>query len=197
MRSPPRAVQWGLAIAFLLVAACSSPSPGDNATSIAGDVAAVPGPIPTPVAPSDPKIAGIAQRVQEEGAAAYLKSVDEDDTGWQHLLEAVETGEPAALSLASRLRPAADAGLAKSLDISFARALPAAPLEIVTMVQAGTPADTLCTSPFIEPEPGVESRFSKAALAALDRVDPVDRPQPAFDACRANLEKIARSIAAR
>ncbi|WP_174291458.1 hypothetical protein [Sphingomonas bacterium] len=183
----------GLAAALLL-AGCSSVASVGNSMATEKSQDRPPAARPQPSAAiDDPQLARIDRRAAQEGATAYLATVGDEDGDWQHLLDAAARGDAAALALATKLRPAADAGTAEALDMSFGRALPAAPTTILTLVK-GANVDVLCTSPFIEPEAGVERRYNKDALAALDRLPESQRPHPAFEACRARLEQVARSL---
>lgn len=142
----------------------------------------------------DETLARVRSRVTRDGPSSYLRSVSESDPDWQHLLNKLSTADPMALSLAKLLRSSADASNAEALDISAARGLPYAPLAVLDLVHAGASVSALCTSPFIEPEAGVEKRYNQKALAALDRVPVAQRPQPIFKQCRKALAAIGKKL---
>ena len=167
-----------------------SPSAGGTAPDRSSPHAQATPPAAGP-ATRDPALRRIAARAATQGPHAFLGRISEQDVDWRHLLDRMADGDAAAMAIARQLRPAADAGSAEALDTAAALGLPRAPGAVLGMIAAGANADMLCTSPFIEPEPGVEKRYSDAAIKALDRMPTARRPQPAFDRCHRNLTRIA------
>lgn len=186
--------------AAVAIAGCSGEKRAANDTmAYEGNATAAaprptPTPTPSPVASTDPAINRLTARIAKDGAKPVLARVSEEDPDWSHFLDKLAKGDPAALSLAAQLRPAADAGAAEALDTATGQALPHAPLPVLALAKTGAPVATLCTSPFIEPEAGVEKRYNKAALAALDAIPSAQRPEPTFTQCRDALAKIGKEL---
>lgn len=171
--------------------------PAAESAGIIGQVKAAPSAVTRPSKPNkmpDATLARVRSRITRDGPLKYLRSVSESDSDWQHLLDKLSTADPMALSLAKRLRPSADASNAEALDISAARGLPYAPIAVLDLVHAGASVSALCTSPFIEPEAGVEKRYNQKAVAALDRVPVAQRPQPMFERCRRALAAVGKKL---
>lgn len=123
-------------------------------------------------------LAGLAHGADGPSAQAVLASIA--GTGpkeavrqltrrnqFEAVLTRIETGDPAWLKVAQRLRGGVDAGDSEALLIAVARALPRAPERVLS---SGFSLDSICTSPFIEPAPGVAERYERQALAALRNV---------------------------
>lgn len=193
-------VRWnatiGLGIGIALALAVGACSPGQSATKpqVAPSHQMSTSQASAAVAPDDPVVVRLARDVAKDGPKRYLARVSDEDADWRRLQDRMAAGDPAALSLAERLRPDADAGAAEALDASAAQGLPRAPLAVLRLTGAGASVESLCTSPFIEPEPGVEKRYNQEALAALDRVPAAQRSQPMFDRCRSALAKIKAEL---
>jgi len=77
------------------------------------------------------------------------------------------TGDANWLQLASELRGASDGSVSLSLDYAVAQAIPHNPTGVLALIHRGFPLDMICTSPFIEPDPGVAESYERLALAAL------------------------------
>jgi hypothetical protein len=130
-----------------------------------------PSPVPTSAAASavvaDPAVTSGAAAVKQLGAGAFMKANGTGSAAATALFKAMEGGNAEALALAGELRPAADAGWAEALDVNAALALPTNPDAVLGLVDHGSTVEGLCTSPFIEPEAGVERKYLDRALAAL------------------------------
>ncbi len=135
----------------------------------------------------------VLSRVEESGPQAVIAQLFQSDTEWTELSRNIESGDDAWLRVAASLRPGSDAGSALSLIYSVARAIPANPHGVLSLAKEGHfSIELICTSPFIEPEPGIAERFAEKASEALSTVqDPhllqvrdecvtrVQLPQPA------------------
>ena len=86
---------------------------------------------------------------------------------FERVCHMIETADPKWLEVARLLKPASDAGLALSLNYSVARALPRAPERVLALIGHGFTVEDVCTSPFIEPEPGVAENYQRRTVAAL------------------------------
>jgi hypothetical protein len=60
------------------------------------------------------------------------------------------------------------------VNFAVARALPANPTGVLRLIDHGFKVDDVCTSPFIEPEPGVAEGYARRAAAALRGSIPKD-----------------------
>ncbi len=126
-------------------------------------------------------VAGLAQagelepellkaEIKTEGAKKVLNRLWQDETPFDLLCSKIESGAPEWLEIAQLLRPVSDAAASLSLDYSVARALPKRPEGVLGLIGHGFTAKGICTSPFIEPEPGVAEAYEASALGALAKV---------------------------
>jgi hypothetical protein len=127
-------------------------------------------------------LAGI-ERGGAKAEAARLKRQGRYDA----VLRQIETGRREWLKVAERLRPALDAGGGEALSFAVARALPRAPAGVLGLVGRGWRLEAVCTSPFIEPDPGVAERYEAQALAALKTAPPALKPLAARCAAAVKL----------
>ena len=109
-------------------------------------------------------------RIERQGGREVLRALWDDERAFEDVLEGIETGEDAWLRVAQALQPFADGAASLSLRYALARALPGAPARILGLAGHGYAVDDLCTSPFIEPGPGVAEAYEREALAALGTV---------------------------
>jgi hypothetical protein len=109
-------------------------------------------------------------QIAEQGAASVLKRLWNDSEAFDKVCTAIETADPTWLRVAQRLRPVSDAAAALSLDYSVARAIPKAPERVLALIGNGFNVGDVCTTPFIEPDPGVAERYRREAAAALRKV---------------------------
>lgn len=109
-------------------------------------------------------------RIGKEGGHAVLRDLWEHEPDFERVLAGVESGEATWLRVASALRPFSDAGGSLSLDYAVARALPRAPERVLGLVGRGFALQRICTSPFIEPAPGVAEAYAQKTLLALSKV---------------------------
>ena len=108
----------------------------------------------------------ILQDIDARGARAVLARASTNEA----LFDGIETGHPKWLEVARRLRAVSDASTTLSLNYAVARALPNAPDQVLLLVGRGFTLDDVCTSPYIEPEPGVAENYARRAEVALRRV---------------------------
>jgi hypothetical protein len=188
-------VTRSLAIALALgLAACTSPA-ADN-RSQANAVQAVETTGGNLATPAPPAIATASDAIAKGGAAAFLKANGPESSVATSLLAAAESGNGPALALLGTLRPVADAGWAEALDGAAARALPKATSDVLALTAKGFKVESLCTSPFIEPEGSVEADYNKAALAAVTAFAAPAAMASTRTACLTALQGIAKDIAA-
>jgi hypothetical protein len=114
-----------------------------------------------------PSATALLSENEASGARAVLDRLWANERQFDSLCTAIESAEPSWLEVARRLRPSSDAGITLSLNYSVARALPAAPAQVLGLIGRGFTLDDICTSPFIEPEPEVAERYEQRALNAL------------------------------
>jgi len=117
-----------------------------------------------------PSSKSILSEIAKEGGREVLWDLWGQEEAFGRVLSGVEAGEPTWLKVATQLRPFADGGASLSLDYAVARALPKAPEAVLAYVGHGLDIEYICTSPFIEPEPGVAEAYEREALAALSKV---------------------------
>ena len=118
----------------------------------------------------DPSAQAILARVAKEGGHKVLWTLWEHDKEFGRVISGIESGDPSWLKVATVLRPFSDAGASLSLDYAVARALPKAPNRVLALIGHGFKVEDICTSPFIEPEPGIAETYERQTLAALSKV---------------------------
>ncbi len=178
MKRPGLAVL--LVFGGLLLSACkpvAAPREPAEASPPAAPVSAAPAAASAPSVPSaqsapvEPELARqINGEIDSKGAKAALLALGQDDARFGKVSDAIATADPVWLTIALRLRPASDADTAETLSRALAQALPNAPERVLAMVGHGYAVDNLCTSPFLEPAPGVAEAYEAKALAALQSV---------------------------
>lgn len=100
------------------------------------------------------------QEISSKGArTVVMELARNDEKDWNNVLSKIESGDAAWLRIAADLRKGTDAGATEDLDFSVARALPKAPVPVLKLVGQGFTTNEICTSPFIEAEPGVEEHY--------------------------------------
>ncbi|SDR14311.1 hypothetical protein SAMN05216569_3314 [Pseudoxanthomonas sp. CF125] len=167
-----------LACGGLLSSACSPvAAPPEPAAAPAPPVSAAPAappvsPVPAlQTAPVEPELAKqINSEIDAKGAKAVIAALDRDELRFGKVGDATATADPVWLTIALRLREGSDAGTGETLSYALARALPNAPERVLALVGHGYTVGNLCTSPFIEPAPGVAEAYEAKAVAALQSV---------------------------
>jgi hypothetical protein len=120
--------------------------------------------------PSGTPAEALLVRIGNEGGQAVLSDLWEHEPDFERVLAGVESGDATWLRVASALRPFSDAGGSLSLDYAVARALPRVPERVLGLVGRGFALQRICTSPFIEPAPGVAEAYEQKTLRALSKV---------------------------
>lgn len=116
----------------------------------------------------------VSSAINARGANAVLQSLRQEEAVFDSLLFHVERGEQEWFGIWLKLRPFVDGGQSESIDIAFARAIPHAPAAILKLIGNGLELRSVCTSPFIEPDPGVAEQYEVAAIKALSSVPDKD-----------------------
>jgi len=127
------------------------------ACSAAGAVAA-----PTPEA--------LIREIAAQGPRVVLARLWNDQPQFESVCKRIESGDRRWLEVAGLLKPASDAASSLSLNYSVARAIPRAPGHVLALIGNGFTVSDVCTSPYIEPEPGVAENYQSRAAAALAKV---------------------------
>ncbi|HSL78271.1 MAG TPA: hypothetical protein VK877_01305, partial [Pseudolabrys sp.] len=96
-----------------------------------------------------------------------LRELWKNELQFEEICGAIETGRSEWLEVARLLRPVSDGAQTLSVNYSVARALPKAPSRVLRLIGQGFAVEDVCTSPFIEPEPGLAERYEEDALRAL------------------------------
>ena len=108
--------------------------------------------------------------IKTEGAKKVLNRLWQEEKTFDLLCSKIESGAPEWLEIAQLLRPVSDAAATLSLNYSVARALPKRPERVLGLIGHGFTVKDICTSPFIEPGPGVAEGYEKSTLGALATV---------------------------
>ncbi len=112
----------------------------------------------------------ILLRIQNEGGKKVLWSLWENQEQFGAMLDLAAAADPRWIEVFRQLRPYSDAGASEMIDMSVARALPLTPETILNLIGSGFELEFICTSPFIEPEPGIAERYEEKTLEALAHI---------------------------
>ncbi len=135
-----------------------------------------------------PSAADLLKRIADQGGHKVLWDLWEREKEFYQVMSDIESGDPSWLKVAAAFKPFSDAGAALSIDYSVAFALPQAPERVLALVGHGFNLEDVCTSPFLEPEPGEAEAYEKKALSALARInDPALKPVAARCAAQVRL----------
>src|SRR6266566_2048824 len=118
-------------------------------------------------APFHTPAAELLREIESEGPRPVLVRLWNDEARFKEVCDKIESGDASWLEVARRLKAGSDAAASLSLDYSVARALPRVPEKVLKLINHGFTVDDVCTSPFIEPEPGVAESYQRRASAAL------------------------------
>lgn len=122
------------------------------------------------VAADRPSAQAVLNRVANEGGRKVLWDLCQHEREFGQVTAGIESGDPAWLEVAAALKPFSDAGASLSINYAVARALPKAPERVLALTTQGFKLEDICTSPFIEPDPGVAEAYERRTLAALSRL---------------------------
>lgn len=112
----------------------------------------------------------ILLRIKDEGGRNVLWSLWENQEQFGAMLDLAEAADPRWIEVFRQLRPYSDAGASEVIDMSLARALPLNSEAILNLIGNGFELDHLCTSPFIEPKPGIAEKYEEKALESLAHI---------------------------
>lgn len=128
----------------------------------------------------------LIKEIKLKGAKSVIERLvsGEKWTEFETVCDKIETGEKEWLEVARLLAPGSDAASAESLVFSVARALPKSPRQVLSLVaetekdpKGRFTVDRICTSPYIEPEPGVSERYLIETEKTLETTDTSDSQQ--------------------
>lgn len=125
---------------------------------------------PLAAAAGGPSAQALLKRIASEGGHKVVWDLWDHPRQFDHVMSGIESGDPSWLKVAAALKPFSDAGASLSLTYAVAHALPKAPDKVLALTRQGFKVDDICTSPFIEPEPGVAEAYERETLKALATV---------------------------
>jgi hypothetical protein len=108
--------------------------------------------------------------ISVKGPKRVVREYADNQQLWDVFLQYIESGKAEWLRVAFNLKPGTDAGTSEDLNFSVARALPKNPRGVLKLIGKRFSFEEVCTSPFIEPEPGVAEKYEKEAQNALSQV---------------------------
>jgi hypothetical protein len=117
-----------------------------------------------------PSAQALLARISKEGGRNVFWDLWKHDEDFGRVVSGIESGDPLWLKVATALRPFSDASASLSLDYAVARALPKAPTRVLALIGHGFNIENICTSPFIEPDPGVAETYERQALSTLSKI---------------------------
>lgn len=126
--------------------------------------------VPAAAATQGPSAQAVLKRVANEGGRKVLWDLWDQEEKFDQVMAGIESGEPSWLKVAVALKPFADGGASLSIKYSVARVLPRAPERVLALTRQGFEVDDICTSPFLEPDPGVAEAYERETLKALAKV---------------------------
>lgn len=143
---------------------------------------------PAASAAEGPSAQALLERIAREGGHKVLWDLWEHERDFDRVMSGIESGDPSWLKVAVGLKPFSDAGASLSIKYAVALALPRAPDQVLPLTRQGFNVADICTSPFIEPDPGVAEAYERRTLAALARIgDPALKPLAAECALQVRL----------
>lgn len=143
---------------------------------------------PTPIPATE--AARILSEVERNGPEGIVRQMDRDDAFGERMLDSISSGDSTWLQVAAALRPTRNAGIAESLPISVAEALPKAPEQVLLLIKRGQFATgEVCDIPFIEPTDSLVAAYYGRAIDALSHVTRAELLAER-DRCRATLERV-------
>lgn len=125
---------------------------------------------PAAVAADSPSAHAVLNRIANEGGRKVLWDLWQHEREFGQVTSGIESGDRAWLEVAAALKPFSDAGASLSINYAVARALPKTPERVLALTTQGFKVEDICTSPFIEPDPGVAEAYERRTLAALSRL---------------------------
>jgi hypothetical protein len=140
-------------------------------------------------APTEGTEAGrVLSEIRRTGADSVAQRMDRNDPFGERVLDGISSGDSTWLNIAVALRPTGNAGIAESLPITVAEALPKAPERVLALIQAGGfSTEEVCTIPFIEPSDSLVAAYYAQTVGALSHVVRADLAGTR-DRCKAALE---------
>ena len=121
------------------------------------------------------------------GPRTVLTRLWADQGQFDQICSEIASGDAQWLEVARRLKAVADSGASLALRYAVAQAIPIAPTRVLALIDHGFTIDEVCTSPFIEPGPGVAEEYRRRAVLALRSVSSVAL-QPVRNQCLAKVE---------
>jgi hypothetical protein len=112
----------------------------------------------------------LMSRIDQEGGKKVLDDLWESPNVFKALLKPLEKGDPAWFQVWLRMRKFSDAGASESIDMSFGRAIPLVPEQVLRLIHSDELSLQVCGSPFIKPEPGIAETYEHDARKALASV---------------------------
>jgi len=131
----------------------------------------------------------VLAEIHRDGADTVAHRMDRDDPFGERVLDGISSGDSMWLNVAVALRPTGAAGIAESLPITVAEALPKAPERVLALIQEGKfSTEEVCTIPFIEPSDSLVAAYYAQTVSALSHVARADLTETR-DRCKAALEQ--------
>ena len=133
----------------------------------------------------------VVEEIKARGAKAVVDrlALPNSEKEWEEIQRGIQTGKADWLAAARELRKGSDAGMTESIDVSLAIALTNNAEGVLELAGETTPADRICTVPYIEADTATVVSHKRKAKAALERVARADLALKR-DACLAAIEKV-------
>ena len=129
----------------------------------------------------------VLAEISHDGAAKVVaRTRAGSGQAWLRITRGVETGRADWLEVAKAIKPGVDASSAEELSFAVASALKRNAAAVLKMTGADFPLDRVCAVPLIEPTEAQVRAWTRAALAALAKVDDPSLAE-ASKACKASL----------
>lgn len=134
----------------------------------------------------------LIERIDQQGPRAVVDDLafSKDTSQWAFVLSQIESGDPAWLEVAIRLKPGTDASTSESLSIAVALALPNAPANVLPLTDHGFTLTHMCSAPLIEPPHEVFVSLVERTIRALEAAALPASLAATRDQCLATLRDI-------
>lgn len=119
----------------------------------------------------------ILNQIKIDGLKTTFDRLWVDEKQFDYVCDMIQTGDSKWFEVARYLKKSSDAASSLSLNYSVARALPKEPEKVLRLIGKEFSIENICTSPFVEPDPGKAENYQLHAIAALKSITAFDLKQ--------------------
>jgi len=140
----------------------------------------------------------VIDMIKSKGTDAALRSLYQDESRWLELLRGIATGKTQWLAVATKLRPASDAGASEQLALAVGEALANRAGNVLSIAVPGFTISSVCSGPDVDDKRFDSYRLAMAAIEKRERrVRAVKNERLAAirDRCLTELEQAKLGVA--